>query len=158
MLPPRSPRQSQVPSFTFFIAPACFWLVVVWFSFVGGRLRPWDIFVVVFFFVDLPLQAKRQHPPTRSAPVASPLQYPFHRRCWLLVGGWLLCPSIKRRPSKAKGPPISLFFCQLISHPKWWATVLPTCSDPALPLLHAPFNVDTVFHLIVAYIDETVAT
>ena len=27
--------------------------------------------------------------------------------------GWLLCPPIKRRPSKAKGPPISLFFLSI---------------------------------------------
>jgi hypothetical protein len=32
-----------------------------------------------FFFIDSPLQAMRQHPPTRSAPVAFPLQCPFHR-------------------------------------------------------------------------------
>ena len=49
--------------------------------------------------------------------------------------GWLLCPPIKRRPSKAKGPPISLFFRRLIRPPKRRAAVLPTRSDPASPLL-----------------------
>jgi hypothetical protein len=49
--------------------------------------------------------------------------------------GWLLCPPIKRRPSKAKGPPIYLIFCRLIRPPKRRATVLPTRSDPASPLL-----------------------
>ena len=49
--------------------------------------------------------------------------------------GWLLCPPIKRWPSKAKGPPISLFFRRLIRPPKRRAAVLPTRSDPASPLL-----------------------
>jgi hypothetical protein len=47
----------------------------------------------------------------------------------------LLCPPIKRRPSKAKGPPIYLFFCRLIRPPKRRAAVLPTRSNPASPLL-----------------------
>jgi len=49
--------------------------------------------------------------------------------------GWLSCPPIKRQPSKAKGPPISLFFRQFIRPPKQRAAVLPTRSDPASPLL-----------------------
>jgi hypothetical protein len=49
--------------------------------------------------------------------------------------GWLLRPPIKRRPSKVKGPPISLFFRRFIRSPKRRAAVLPTRSDPASPLL-----------------------
>ncbi len=73
--------------------------------------------------------------------------------------GWLLCPSIKWRPSKAKGPPISLFFSSINIPP-------PNDGQPSSPHVptrrhlfsNAPSNVDTVFHLIVLYIDKTAAT
>ncbi len=132
-LPPRSPRRSQLPSFTSFVAPVCFWLIVVWFSFVGSRLRPRRIFVVVFFLRRFATPSEEKTPPHTFRPgrLSSSIPLPLSMPTF----GWLLCPPIKRQPSKAKGPPISLFFCQLISHPKWRATVLPTRSDPASLLL-----------------------
>ncbi len=133
VLPPRSPRQLQLPSFTSFIAPACFWLVVVWFSFVGGCLRPRCIFVVVLFLRWFTAPSKETTPPHTFRPgrLSSSMPLPLAMPTF----GWLLCPSIKQRPSKAKGPSILLFFCRLKSQSKRRATVLPTRSDPASPLL-----------------------
>ncbi len=73
--------------------------------------------------------------------------------------GWLMCPPIKRRPSKAKGPPILLFFLSINIPP-------PNDGQPSSPHVPTrphlfsitPSNVDIVFHLIVVYIDKTAAT
>jgi hypothetical protein len=107
-LPPHSLCRLQLPSFTSFVAPACFWLVVVWFSFVSSRLRPRRIFVVVFFLCRFIAPSKETTPPHTFFPgrLSSSMPLPPSMPTF----GWLLCPPIKRWPSKAKGPPISLFF------------------------------------------------
>ncbi len=63
--------------------------------------------------------------------------------------GWLLCPPIKRRPSNAKGPPISLFFGRLIRPPKRRAASSPHVLTQPHLFSNAPSNVVTVSHLIV---------
>ncbi len=56
--------------------------------------------------------------------------------------GWLLCPPIKRRPSKAKGPPISLFFSSINIPPQTTGNRPPQtfrpglASSPTHPLAH----------------------
>jgi hypothetical protein len=98
--------------------------------------RPSKATMYFYFFYFLPLHSTPQtmgqrppHVPPRSRLLSNtPLTV-------ATTFGWLLCPPIKRRPSKAKGPPISLFFCRLFRPPKQRAAVLPTRSDPASPLL-----------------------
>ncbi len=57
-------------------------------SSIGGRLRPRCIFIFLFLFFAAPFDAPNNETtsPTRSAPVASPLQRPPHRQRQLLVG------------------------------------------------------------------------
>ncbi len=67
--------------------------------------------------------------------------------------GWLLCPSIKPRPSKAKGPPISIFFCQLISTPNDGQPSSPhvptrPCLFYNAPLMSTPSLIWLLFTLI----------
>jgi hypothetical protein len=60
------------------IAPACFWLVVEWKLLIGSRLRPQHILVFNFLLLlNSPPRAKRQHPPTCSAPATRPPQHPL---------------------------------------------------------------------------------
>ncbi len=88
------------------------------------------------FFSLLVCRSKRRDntPPTHSALVAFPLQCPFHRRGQLLVG--CCVPPSNGGHLRPRVLPSLYFFCWFISHPKWRATVLPTCSNPALPLQH----------------------
>ncbi len=68
--------------------------------------------------------------------------------------GWLLCPPIKWQLSKAKGPPILLFFCQLISHPQMMGNRPPhtfrlgLASSPTHPLMSTPSSIWLSFILI----------
>ncbi len=65
--------------------------------------------------------------------------------------GWLLCPPIKRRPSKAMGPPVSLFFCQLIWWPKQqYCVLLHVAPQPCL-FSNAPPHINTKYRLIAVY-------
>jgi hypothetical protein len=112
-----------------FVAPAYFLLIVVCDSFVGGRLRPRCILFSIFFSsFHSPPGTMRQRPPTRSTPIASPLQRTPHHRHRLLVdccvfrlNGGNLRP--RHRPSLN-------FFSIPIRRPKRRENVLPTCSDP----------------------------
>jgi hypothetical protein len=127
------------------------------FSFVGGRLRPQRIFVVIVFLHQFAAPSKETTPPHTFHPgrLSSSMPLPPSMPTF----GWLLCPPIKRQPSKAEGPPISLFF-SLINIPP------PNDGQPSSPHVptrphlfsNAPSNVDTVFHLIVVYIDRMAAT
>ncbi len=130
MLPLRSPCRSQLPSFTSFVAPACFWLVVVWLSFVGGRLRPRHIFVVIFFLHWFAAPSEETTPPHKFCPgcLSSTIPLPPSMPTF----GWLLCPPIKRRPSKAKGPPFSLFFSSINIPPQTTGNRPPHTFRPSL--------------------------
>ncbi len=128
-------RSLRLPFIVPFVAAACFGLVVVCKFFNRrpsmAKAQPISILFLSLASIRHPKQwnnAPHTFCPGRvfSLTPTSPLTTTY---------GWLLCPPIKRRPSKAKGPPISLFFCHLIQPPKQWAAVLPTRSDPALPLL-----------------------
>jgi hypothetical protein len=46
--------------------------------------------------------------------------------------GWLLCPPIKQQPSKAKGPPISLFFLSIDIPPQTMGNPPPHTFQPGL--------------------------
>ncbi len=133
VLPLCSPCGLQLPSFTSFVAPACFWLVVVWFSFVGGHLRPQRIFVVVFFLLICRSKQRDNTPP--HVPSRLPLLFntPPTIDANFLVG--CCVPPSNGGHLRQRVLPSLNFFCQLISHPKQRATVLPTHSNPASPLL-----------------------
>ncbi len=66
------------------------------------------------------------HPGCRSSLMPLPPSMPTF--------GWLLCPPIKRRPSKAKGPPISLFSSPINIPPQTTGN-RPPHTYLALPLL-----------------------
>ena len=63
--------------------------------------------------------------------------------------GWLLCPHIKWRPSKAKGPPISHFFVDYFDPPNDGQPSSPHVPTQPRLFSNAPSNVVTVSHLIV---------
>ena len=132
---PRASHSSRLPFIVPSVAAACFWLVVVCKIFnrrpSTPRAQPISLFFSSLASIRRPKQWDNDPHTFRPGRVSSltppsPLTTTF---------GWLLCPPIKRRPSKAKGPPISLFFCRSIRPPKRRAAVLPTRSDPASPLL-----------------------
>jgi hypothetical protein len=66
----------------------------------------------------------------------------------------LLCPSIKRRPSKAKGPPISLFFSSINIPPQKTGNHPPQtfqsglASSPTHPFMSTPSSIWFLFILI----------
>ncbi len=98
----------------------------------------------------------KRHPPHRFCPdcVSSPMPLPLSTPTF----GWLLCPPIKRRPSKAKGPPISLliFVHQLMTKATIWRP--PAHSVPVTsPLRCPPPIVVTDYWLIVAFRGQTSA-
>jgi hypothetical protein len=132
--PPCTPRRSRIISYPSPIAPACFWLVVVWHSLSGGHLR-----TQLYFFFQLLSSinstAKKWQGvyPTRSAPAVSPPQCPSHLRRRIMVG-CCVPPSNGGHLRLTHPPPLS-YFCQLIRRTKRQAAVLPTRSDPASPLL-----------------------
>ena len=121
---PSYPHQSRKPVFGWLLHNK---------SSIGGRLRPRCIFIFFIFCRSIrrPKQLDNVPHTFRPGRVSSPTPPSLSTTTF----GWLLCPPIKRRPSKAKGPPIYLFFCRLIRPPKRRAAVLPTRSDPASPLL-----------------------
>jgi hypothetical protein len=72
----------------------------------------------------------------------------------MLTFGWLLCPPIKRRPSKAKGPPISPFFLSINIPPQTTGNRPPhtfwpgLASSPTHPLTLTPSSIWLLFILI----------
>jgi hypothetical protein len=102
-------------------------------SSIGGRLRPQCIFIFFIFCRSIrhPKQWDNVPHTFRPGHVSSPTPPSPSTTTF----GWLLCPPIKRRPSKAKGPPISLFFLSINSTPQTTGSRTPTRSDPASPLL-----------------------
>ncbi len=151
-LPPHSPCRSKLPSFTSFVEPACFWLVVVWFSFVGGRLRPQRIFVVVFFLHRFAAPSKETTPPHTFCPGCLSSSMPLQPSMPTL--GWLLCPPIKQQPSKAKDLPSSLFFSSINIPPQTMGNRPPHTFQPSLapspmhPLMSTLSSIWLLFILI----------
>ncbi len=85
---PCSPCRSQLPPFTSFVAPACFWLVVVWFSFAYGRQRPGH-FCCCFFFSSWICHSKQRDNTPLHVPPRSPLLFnappTIDANFWLVV-------------------------------------------------------------------------
>jgi hypothetical protein len=131
---PRASRSSRLPFIVPSVAAACFWLVGVCKISIGSRLRPGPSPSLYFFVARLhstpqTMGQRPPHVPPRSHLLSNaPLTVDNNFRL-------VVVSPIKRRPSKAKGPPISLFFWSIIRPPKRRAAVLPTRSDPASPLL-----------------------
>ena len=96
-----------------------------------GHPRPRRIFFY-YKFSSIISMAKQWHgiSPTRSAPVASPLQDPYHRRCRLLVG---CCVLPSTRPSKVNDLPISLIFSLINLSPQTRSSRPPHMFLPSLP-------------------------
>jgi hypothetical protein len=146
---PRTSRLSHLPFIVPSVAATCFWLVVVCkkvqsaaiygqgpahlsiFLSLASIRRPkqWDNVPHLF----RPGRVSSLTPP-------SPLTTTFV---------WLLCPHIKWRPSKAKGPPISLFFVDYFDLPNDGQPSSPHVPTQPHLFSNAPFNFVTVFHLIV---------
>jgi hypothetical protein len=102
-LPP-APCRSRVVSCPSSIAPTCFWLVVVY---IRCRLRPQCIFILDFSIAQFngPNYGMTPHPTLIAQHAVTPTYRPLLSPTF----GWLLCLSIKWRPSKAKGLIFSLF-------------------------------------------------
>jgi hypothetical protein len=109
---------------------------------IGGRLRPRCIFNFLIFCGSIRRPKQWDNVPHMFRPgrvssptPLSPLTTTF---------GWLLCPPIKRRPSKAKGPPIYLFFLSINSTPQTTGSRPPhtfrpsLASSPTHPLTSSP--------------------
>ena len=131
----RASRLSLLPFIVPSVAATCFRLVVVCKIFnrrpSTPRAQPISLFFSSLASIRRPKQWDNVPHTFRPGHVSSPTPPSPSTTTF----GWLLCPPIKRRPSKAKGPPIYLFFCRLIRPSKRRAAVLPTRSDPASPLL-----------------------
>jgi hypothetical protein len=129
------PRTSPLPFIVPSVVAACFWLVVVCKMFNRRpsmpRAQPISLFFSLLASIRRPKQWDNDPHTFRPGRVSS-LTPPSPSTT---TYGWLFCPHIKWRPSKAKGPPISLFFRRLFRPPKRRAAVLPTRSDPASPIL-----------------------
>ena len=132
---PRASHSSRLPFIVPSVAAACFWLVVVCKIFNRRPSTPRAQPISLFFCRSPPFDApnNRTTTPTRSAPVASPLQRPPHRRRQLSVG--CCVPPSNGGHLRPRVRPSLYFFGRLIRPPKRRAAVLPTRSDPASPLL-----------------------
>jgi hypothetical protein len=106
---PCASRSSRLPFIVPSVAATCFWLVVVCKVFNQrlsmAKAQPISLFFSELASIQLPKHWDNTPNTFRPGLVSSllppsPLTTAF---------SWLLCPPIKRRPSKAKGPPISLF-------------------------------------------------
>ncbi len=78
-----------------------------------------------FFLCQFAAPSKEMTPPHTFRPgrLSSSMPLPL----LMSTFGWLLCPPIKQRPSKAKGPPISLFFLSINIPPQtttlYWVNI-----------------------------------
>lgn len=111
-------------------------------SSIGGRLRPRCIFIFFIFCRSIRRPKQWDNVPHTFRPgrVSSPTPPSPSTTTF----GWLLCPPIKRRPSKAKGPPIYLFFLSINSTPQTTGSRPPhtfrpsIASSPTHPLTSSP--------------------
>jgi hypothetical protein len=100
-------------------------------SSIGGCLRPRCIFIFFFIFyrsIRRPKQWDNAPHTFRPGRVSSPTPPSPSKTTF----GWLLCPHIKWRPSKAKGPPISLFFSSINLTPQRTDSRPPHTFQPSL--------------------------
>ena len=115
---PRASCSSRLPFIVPSIAATSFRLVVVCKMFDRRpsmpRAQPISLFFLPFTSVRRPKQWDNNPRTFRLGHVSS-LMPPSPSTTTF---GWLLCPHIKWRPSKAKGLPISLFFSSIISTPQ----------------------------------------
>ena len=94
------------PPHLYLLHHACVFLVVVVFELlVGGHLRPRRLFFI-FLSCSVCCPERRDTHPHRFHP--GHVYSPMILQRLTPTFGWLLCPPIKRQPSKAKGLPISL--------------------------------------------------
>jgi len=93
--------------------------------------------------------------PTRSTQVGSLL----HRSPIAYAIFYLIVELFRQMAAtKADAPSLSLsLLIRSILRPKQWDNVLPTCYDPASPLLDVSPNVDTEYLLIVVFLKRTAA-
>ena len=111
-------------------------------SIIGGRLRPRCILIFFIFCrsIQRPKQLDNVPHTFRPGRVSSPTPPSLSTTTF----GWLLCPPIKRRPSKAKGPPIYLFFLSINLTPQTTGSRPPhtfrpsIASSPTHPLTSSP--------------------
>ncbi len=129
------PRASGLSRLSFIVpsvAAACFWLVVVCKIFNRRPSKAMMYFLFLFFAAPFDTPNNGTTSPTHSVPVASPLQCPFHCRQRLLVG--CCVPTLNGGHLRPRVHPSLNLFCRLFRPPKRRAAVLPTRSNPALPL------------------------
>jgi hypothetical protein len=145
----RASRSSRLPFIVPSVAAACFWLVVVCKIFNRRPSTPRAQPISLFFCRLPPFDApnNRTTNPTRSAPVASPLQRPPHRRRQLSVG--CCVPPSNGGHLRPRVRPSLYFFGRLIQPPN---DGQPSSQHvPTQPRLfsNTPSNVVTSSHLIV---------
>ena len=132
---PRASCSSRLPFIVPSITAACFWLVVVCKMFDRqpsmAKAQPISQFFSSLASIRRPKQWDND-PHTFCPGCISSLTYPSPSTTTF---GWLLCPHIKWRPSKAKGPPISLFFLSINSTPQTTGSRPPHTFRPCSPLL-----------------------
>jgi hypothetical protein len=97
-------------------------------SSIGGRLRPRCIFFFFCHSIRRPKQWDNVPHTFRPGHVSSPTSPSLSTTTF----GWLLCPPIERRPSKAKGLPIYLFFLLINSTPQTTGSRPPHTFQPSL--------------------------
>ncbi len=88
-------------------------------------------FCCLFFLCRFATPSKETTPPHTFHPGSLSSSMPLPPS--MPIFGWLLCPPIKRRPSKAKGPPISLFFSSINIPPQTTGNRPPHTFQPGLP-------------------------
>ena len=113
--PPFVPRRSRLVFYPSPVAPAYFWLVVASFELVGSHLRPRRVFFCFFYSFNSTPGSGRQHPPTRSALVASPLRRRPQCRSQLLFD--CCVPLLYGSHHSGGAPFLSLFFCSQLAAP-----------------------------------------
>ena len=131
--PPCAPCRSWVLLYPSPVPPGCIWLVVVCISIVWRPFQVASYFFFNYLLINSTAGTMTWRHPTRSTQVGSllhcsPTAYAIY---YLIVA--LFC---QMATTKADAPSLSLsFLIQSILRPKQWDNILPTCSDPVLPLL-----------------------
>jgi hypothetical protein len=132
VLPPRLPLVAP-PLHSLLRRGRLFWLVVVCKIFNRRPSTPRAQPISLFFCCSPPFDALNNGTttPTRSAPVASPLQRPPHRRQQLLVG-CCVPPSNGGHLTRPRVRPFSQFFLSINSTPQTTGSRPPHTFQPSL--------------------------